>query len=258
MADYDSGLPIRSESDGVDEKVVVKIVDGTPGGSNQVSVDSDFNAHVEIHGNDPASVDRVVRLSELGAITPDGDYHATNNSVPGSIGLIVHDRAGSPADIHQNFRPTGIQGSVDADVHAIDVALHDEAGNPFSSSNPLPVTSVDSEGDEINSYATSAAVAAGGNASHDYTVTALMTFKGSQIEASASGKMKCETRVETGVATGIFNTRWVHFNSTANPNIQLNIKELLEVAAGVRVRLVLTNNDNQAQDLYSTISGHEI
>jgi hypothetical protein len=258
MSEYPSGLPIRSESDGVDEKVVAKLVDGTVGGSNQMSIDADKNAHVEVHGNDPAGLDRVLRLSELGALTPDGDYDAANNTVPGSVGVIWHDRAGTTADIHQNFRPTGVQGAANTDVHAIDVALHDENGDAFTASNPMPVTLVDSEGVEVNQYLESTAVAAGANVTHDYTVTALKTFKGSQVEASASGKMIAEIQVETAAASGVFNTKWKLRNSTANPNIQLSIKELLNQVAGAKIRIILTNKDNQAMDMNSTLSGHEI
>jgi hypothetical protein len=47
MADYNSGLPIRSEADGVDEKVLVKLVDGQMGGSNQMRIDADNNRSEE-------------------------------------------------------------------------------------------------------------------------------------------------------------------------------------------------------------------
>lgn len=258
MSDYNSSLPIRSQSDGTDEKVVVKIVDGTNGGSNQVSVDTDKNLHVEIHGNDPASVDRVVRTSELGAITPDGFYHATNNSKPGNTALIGHTRAASPADTDQIQRVTAITGSVATTVHALDVSLHDELGNNFSESNPLPVTMVDSEGTEVNDYNTAAAIAAAGTSNHDYTVTAGKTLKFSELWATASGKLKIEVQIETGVATGVFTSKFVGFNSTSDPNILLPINENIAVAAGVRVRVIRTNKDNQAQDVYSTICGHEI
>lgn len=258
MADYNSGLPIRSEADGVDEKVIVKVVDGIGGGTNQMSVDADKNAHVEIHGNDPAAVDRVVRLSELGAITPDGVYDVANNTKPGNAGTIVHTRAVTPGDADQNIRATGINSSVDTNVWAQDVAIRDEQGNPFSASNPLPVTSVDSEGTEVNDYATSASVAAAASVTHDYTVTALKTLKLTQIEAAASGKLKIVVALETGVATGVFTTKWVKFNSTAAPNIELEISEAPAIAAGVRVRVTLTNKDLQPMDVYSTISGHEI
>jgi len=260
MADYDSGLPIRSESDGVDEKVVCKLIDGTLGGTNQMSIDSDKNAHVEMHGNDPAGVDRVVRTSEIGALTPDGVFHATNNTIPANTAIIVHTRQITPGGTHSSIRVTGINSSVNTNVWAQDVAIRDESGNPFSATNPLPTTSVDSEGDEVNDYDNNSGVAIASAASdnHDYTVTALKTLKLSKIWATASGKLKIEVQIETGVGLGVFVTRFVAFNSTANPNIDLAINENIAVAAGVKVRVIRTNKDNQSQDVYSTICGHEI
>lgn len=257
MADYNSGLPVRSEADGTDERLHVKVVDGASP-SQRMTVDADLNAHVEVHGNNPAGADTVQLLSEEGFANSNGDYDATNNSRPSSSALILHDRVASPAEADQNFRPTGVASSDGSNAKAMDVALRDESGNAFTTSNPLPVTLVDSEGDEVNDYLKSTAVAAAASANHDYTVTALKTLKLSQVNAAASGKMKIEIQAETGVASGVFNTKFVGFNSTANPNIQFDLKELLTVAAGVRVRVIRTNLDNQAQDLYSTISGHEI
>jgi hypothetical protein len=255
MSDYNSGLPVRSEADGVDEKVIVKITDGQMGGTNQMTVDSDQNAHVEIHGNDPAGLDRVVRTSELGALTPDGVYDVSNNSKPGNSGLIASSRTATPDDTTQTERITSIVNGI---KRLLDVSIHDEDGNAFSASNPLPVTSVDSEGTEVNNFLKSSAVAAAATANHDYTVTAAMTLKLSQIWASASGKMKIEVQIETAAASGTFVTRFVGFNSTANPNVELPVKENITVVTGAKVRVIRTNLDNQAQDLYSTISGHEI
>ena len=255
MSDYASGLPIRSESDSTDNRVHVKIVDGTNPSINQVSVDSDKNLHSEVHGNDPAGVDKVLRLSEIGALTSDGVYHATNNTKPGNTGLVLHTRNATPGDAQQGLRATGIQNST---VISQDVAIRDEAGAAFSESNPLPVTLVDSEGTEVNDFSIAAAIAANGTSTHDYTVTAGKTLKLSQIESTASGKAKIEVAIETAVASGIFTSKFVLFNSTATPNMSLRIVENIAVAAGVRVRVTRTNKDNQPQDLYSTISGHEI
>lgn len=253
MADYDSSLPIRSEADGADERVHVKIVDGaTP--SQMATVDSDLNVHVEAHGNDPAGVDRILRTSEQGHAAINGVYDVASNTDPSQVGLVAHTRAATPGDSDQTKRLTAITNST---VCALDVAIRDEAGAAFSASNPLPVTSVDSEGTEVNDHS-SATVAASGSTNHDYTVTALTTLKLSQVHASASGKMKVVVSVETGVASGSFTTRFVGFNSTANPNVHIPVNENITVAAGVRVRVAKTNLDNQSQDLYSTISGHEI
>jgi hypothetical protein len=79
-----------------------------------------------------------------------------------------------------------------------------------------------------------------------------------QIEAAASGKAKMEVRIETAAGSGTFNTKFVKFNSTAEPNMSLILANPILVATGVKVRVIMTNKDNQAQDLYSTISGYEV
>lgn len=254
MSDLNSGLPIRTEADGADQRVHVKIVDGTNPSVNQATVDSDKNVHVEIHGNDPLGVDRVVRTSEAGALTPDGVYHATNNTKPGNSGIVASTRSASPDDTTQIQRITSV---TNATKRLLDVSMHDENGDAFSPANPLPVTWVDSEGVEINDFAT-ATVAAGGISNHDYTVTTGKTFKLTQLWSSASGKMKIELQIESAAGSGTFATKFVGFNSTANPNIPMPMSEHITVAAGVRVRVIRTNKDLQPQDVYTTISGHEI
>lgn len=121
----------------------------------------------------------------------------------------------------------------------------------------INVVVADSGGNEINNYNAATAVASNATSNHDYTVTAGQTLQLQQIEASASGKAKIDVRIETGVATGVFNTVFTQFNSTAEPNMSICLKAPISVAAGVRVRVVRTNRENQAQDLYSTISGVE-
>jgi len=113
-------------------------------------------------------------------------------------------------------------------------------------------------GSSVNDYNTAAALAAAASSNHDYTVTALKTLNFNQVWASASGKLRVQVQVETGVATGVFITRFVAFNSTAAPVIDLDIENDIQVAAGVRVRVIRTNLDNQAQDVYSTIGGSEV
>lgn len=126
-------------------------------------------------------------------------------------------------------------------------------------STPIPVTiSADKPGTEIDNYNTSSAVAAGASNNHDYTVSASKTLLLTQIECSASGKMKVEIQIETGVASGVFNTRFVQFNSTNNPNTSLHLDAPISVATGVRVRVIRTNKDLLAQDVYSTIIGQEV
>lgn len=259
MADYDSGLPIRSESDGSDERVHVKIVDGTTSPAvNQTEVDSDSNLHVEGHGNDPAGVDRVIRTSEQGHTAISGIYDVADNTDPSNIALIAHTRNGTPADTQSTERLTSIEDS-GGTVRALDVSLHDENGEVYTVDNPLPVVATDSEGGtKIHDYKAAGSVAKDATDDHDYTVTAGKELRLKQILASASGKCKLELKIETGVGTGTYNTVVTKFNSTAEPNICFELVERIIIAAGVKVRVTMLNRDNQPQDLYSTIVGIEV
>lgn len=258
MSDQAMGQPVRSEADGTDQRVQVKIVDKTSPGTQQMTVDTDSNAHVESHGNDPAGVDRVQILTEEGRSTTRGDYNVSTNTKPSSNAAILHSRQTTPTEVHQTLRPTGINSSVNTSVWAQDVAMRDEDGNPFTTANPLPVTSVDSEGTEVNAYNTASAVAAAAVSNHDYTVTALKTLKLSGVRATASARSKIEIQIESGVGTNTFATVAVSFNSVSDPDMWVPLPENVTVAAGVRVRVIRTNRDLLAMDLYSTIMGHEI
>lgn len=131
-------------------------------------------------------------------------------------------------------------------------------GANVSVSNPVPVTLDTVSGTSINDYKRAIAIAASGSDNHDYTVTAGKTLYLDQIESTASGKAKMEVEIETGVATGVFNTIYAQFNSTSTPNMSVIMSNPITVAAGVRVRVIMTNKDLLAEDMYSTISGKEI
>ena len=256
MTDFQSSLPVRSEADGVDAHVLTKICDGTSPSSNQAIVDGDKNLHVEIHGNEPvAGADKVIRVSNLGAITPDGVYDGTNNTKPGNSGLIAHTRSASPGDATQTERISSVTYATD-NVKALDVALHDENGAPYTVLNPLPTVVVETEGGvEVQDYQASALpLAVNGVENHDYTVTVGKTLKLFQIMASASGKIKVEVSVDLGAGLVV---KASYFNSTATPNVESTFKIPFTVAAGLKVRIAITNRDNQPMDVYSTIIGIE-
>lgn len=128
---------------------------------------------------------------------------------------------------------------------------------PNSATNPVFVTSSDTVGSSVDSFADNAAVSVGSSVNQDYTVTAAKTFYTKQVYCSGSGKMKVQVQYETGAATGVFNTFWTGFNSTADTNILIPVPTSKTQVAGARIRLVLTNRDLVAQDLYSTLSGTE-
>lgn len=195
MSDYNSSLPVRTESAG---DLAIKVVDATIT-SQQLAITSSGEAKVAFTQALPAG---------------------TNN-----IGK---------------------------------VSIQDSSGTAFSQSNPLPVSMAESFGSVVNAYNTAAALAAGATSNHDYTVTALKTLHFNQVESAASGKLKIEIQIETAVASGVFVTRFVSFNSTANPHISIKLNNHIDVAAGVRVRIIRSNLDKQAMDVYSTICGYEV
>lgn len=186
MADQDLALPVRTEDD-LDQRVQVKIVDPTNPATQQATVDTDSNLHIEVHGNDSTGTDRTLALDTLGRVR-----------------AVVEDTT---------------------------------------------------DGSAVNSYTTSASVAADASVNHDYTVTALKTLKLEQILASASGKIKVV--VLTG-ASGGPTTRAVFFTSASDNNLLWTLTEPIDVVAGDIVRVTITNRDNQAQDVYSTIRGVEV
>lgn len=142
----------------------------------------------------------------------------------------------------------------------LDTILKDASGAVLGSiSNPLVVSSSAApSGTSVDDYNTGAVVAAAATSVHNYTVTAGKTLSLRQIEASASGKMKIEVAIETGVASGVFNTIAVQFNSTSFSNLSIHFEGPKQVAAGVRVRITRTNLDRASMDVYSTIMGQEV
>jgi len=221
MADYDSSLPVRTESAG---DIDIFVSDATtPAQKLKVNADG--------------SVDTNFAAGAAVEITDGTDTLAVN--ADGSINAVV----------------TATQLDVD-DLNATDdaVAAHikDATGAAFSAANPLPVEVVqDALGDEIVDYNTSAAVAAAASVNHDYTVTIAKTLLMDTVFASGSGKIKVEVLVNA-VA------KYTGFNSTSNPNIEIPMKRLLKGLATEVVRITITNKDKQAQDVYSTLSGIEV
>ena len=132
-------------------------------------------------------------------------------------------------------------------------------GANVSGTNPVPVSITSTlVGTSINNYNTVAAVAAGATSNHIYTITTGKTFNGKKIWGSASGALKIEVRVSPDGST--YSTLWVGFNSASDPNITIDLDELvfLESGVGSTIEVIRTNQDKKAMDVYSTISGTEV
>ena len=250
MADQDTSLPIRSEADGTDARLHSKIVDFTaPAGVDKQLEVSEKLAHIRAFGQNPAGTKIQLKLSELGYANNAGVYDVTNNTLPSTIGNVVHTKNATPGSAQQVIRQTGESNST---VHAADVSMHQSDGAAITSLNPLPVVMLESgAGTEINDYDTTVDVAADATDDHVYTAAGLFLLK--KIWASASGKMKIEVQIDPDGVSG-YATVCVGFNSVANPNIDPTFAPV-QLATGGLVKIIRTNLDKSALDVYSTIIG---
>lgn len=193
--------------------------------------------------------------SQIGNATGSADF---NTGATGAQTLRVTANQGTANSTPWNENVAQIAGAVPSASNSLPVQI--TTGSAFvSGTNPLPVI-LDPAGigTKVDDYKDATSVASGASDSHDYTVTAAKTLHLNQIEASGSGKAKMVVAVETAVASGIFTTKFVQFNSTPETNMSIRLQSDILVAAGVRVRVTMSNRDLLAQDLYSTISGYEV
>lgn len=254
MSDYKSGQPIRSEKDGLDERVHTKMVDyNDPDGVDKQVEVSEKLAHVRNFGKHPKGTKVELKLSEEGNVNGRGDYDVTTNEDPASAGLIAHERNVAKTDAHQVKRVSAIDSTADTDVTALDVAIRDESGNPYTTENPMPVSVEESEGEEIHEYDASATpVVKDATDVHTYTVPVGKTLLLEQVLCSASGRSKFEIAVGADAAEV---TKGVRFGSTSMQDSDWTLSRTLKVPAGHNVKVTRTNRDNQPMDLYTTIVG---
>lgn len=132
------------------------------------------------------------------------------------------------------------------------VAISDGANTlAINSDGSINAVIQEDVGDEKIDFDLSSTIAGNASANHDTVVA--NGGKLYQVLASASGKCRVEVQVETAASSGTFNTIAVGFNSASNPNIDLTFAKYVSVPVGAIVRIVKTNKDLQAQDLYSSV-----
>lgn len=179
-----------------------------------------------------------------------------NSSAPT---LTTAQQAALQLDVSGNLKTT-VASALPAGSNLIGQVNLDVGGSLVSATNPVPVVlSAGVSGTVVNNYNTSASLAAAGSSNHTYTITTSKAFQGKKIHATASGKLKIEVQISPdGTA---FTSIFVAFNSTANPNIDIDMDQILFLeasGAGAAVRVIRTNLDKSAEDVYSTISGVEV
>ena len=162
---------------------------------------------------------------------------------------------GAGATDAQTLRTVANQGAPNTDANAWPITIT-SGGAANSASNPVFVSVDTVPGTTVDDFKQAVAVAINASDSHLYTVPAGKSFYFDQVIAAASGLAKMLIAVETGVATNIFTTICVQFNSTADASMDVTFASPIVVATGVRVEVTMTNLDKGAQDLYSTICGY--
>ncbi len=125
--------------------------------------------------------------------------------------------------------------------------------------NPIfvqPVTSAVS-GNEVHDFKQASAVAADTADNHDYTVTGT-TFLLKKVSVGASGGARYQ--VQTGPVASLVTKRVGFLTGRQGDEKELTFDPPIEVpATGTgTVRVIVTNRQGQAQDLYSTIMGNDV
>ena len=128
-----------------------------------------------------------------------------------------------------------------------------------SETNPMYVQPVETSvsGSEVHNYNTASAVAADGTSNHDYTVTGTTMFLKSIIVAG-SGNIKFEIR--TGPLASLVTKAVGFLTGREGDSKQINFNPPIEipVTGTGTVRIIRTNRQNQAVDVYSTILGNDV
>ena len=198
------------------------------------------------------------------SITVDGAVDASGSTLGANDGVDIGDvtvNNGSGASA-VNIQDGG--NSITVDATALDIrALSDSTDSvaigdgtetlAINTDGSINVKMSDRSGTEIDDFDLGSAIASDATDNHDYVTTG--AFRLTQVHVSASSAMKAEVQIETGAATGVFDTLAVMFTTESDLNYSFVLKSPKLVVSGARVRVIRTNLDNQAQDLYSTILG---
>jgi hypothetical protein len=110
---------------------------------------------------------------------------------------------------------------------------------------------------EVHDYDTGAAVASDGTSNHDYTVTgSTMLLK--QVHFSASGSMKVE--IQAGPVASLVTVMVAFLTGRGGDYKVVDFNPPLEVpvASTGTIRVIRTNRQGAAMDVYSTIVGNDI
>ena len=298
MADYDSSLPVRTENPAdvaativdstgannwsIDSNNIgqVNLNDGTNAlsistnggittvvtdGTDTIAIDSngylgnviwdaagahswviDTTGHgaIEVYdGGNKLAIDQNSGSAYVAIVDSDGDMAQVTTS--GQLHTVIYDGAGTNSWVVDG---NGIgQVNLNDGTDALDI-------NTDGSINVNVVQST--VGDDIHVYDTTAsAVPATPETVIDYTVTTAKTLLLKSYYAACSGKAKFE--LKTGPSASEL-TKHVGFLSTSSGQAEVTFPQPIEVVAGDKVLVIVTNMDKQNADVYAAINGAEV
>jgi hypothetical protein len=177
----------------------------------------------------------------------EGVYEAGINDYPNSSALIAHDPSATPSGTDAVKRVTAVTG--DANRTGLHAAMLDEAGNPYTESNPLPVNNVGPEGVEGYFEHDTGDLAKNGTGTQTFSPTG--TFKVTSVQVAAGTNAKAAVTLK-GAAAGRL------FVAPAAPNASIKYDPPVELLSGQTAVVLKTNTDNNAQSVYSLITGYYV
>lgn len=173
--------------------------------------------------------------------------------------LTTGQQVGVQTDVNGRLLVGSIFSPLPAGANLLGAVNLDLAGLPVSSTNPVPVTFSNTViGTIVNKYNTSVAVAAQATVNHVYTISAAKVFSGRKFFIAGTGKIRADVQMSPDGTT--YSTYWTAFNSSAFPNIDIQLDNLViqDFGVGSTIRIIVKNMEVvSAQDVYSTISGVE-
>ncbi len=228
--------------------------------TNVVHVDDNSGSLTVDDGDGSLSID-----DGDGSITVDGSVSISGSVAVTATQLDIDDlihTTDSVAIGDGSSNILAIDGSGHAQIDIAAISLNalpvSKDSNVNSETNPIFVKTVNTvvSGSEVHDYDTASGVAKDGTDNHDYAVVN-NTFLLKSVICSASGAGKYE--VQVGPVASLAS-KAVQFGSASNPNVVFKFDPAIEVPATSTgtIRVIRRNDDNTAQDMYSTIIGNDI
>lgn len=209
-------------------------VDGT---TAPLTMDANGNLRVL---TTPATGDQNINIDKYGGVSTTLGQKASAASIPV---VIANDQSTVPVNETQvggNAIAVGA-GTTSSGTQRVVLPTDQSA---------IPVNPVDTQV-ELPQYNTAAAVAANASSTHSYTPGSTVSLDG--FDASSSGQCKWEFQYGT---TGSETTKVVKFTSKGQLEVSFRFPHPIQITAAMTVKLIRTNMDNQALDVYSTIMVH--